>query len=86
MTHLENTTLVKINASDRDALAKVCALNDLHVRFFTIEPNDNLLLAEICCAIPGMLFYLGRQVEIELEIRNTINLDLFQEVAKVAKP
>lgn len=87
MTHQNiNTTLVKIASKDRDAVAKVCAINDLHVRFYTFEENEDLILVEIYCTTPSIMFYLGRQVEIELEMQKNTCPDLFSQLTEITKP
>jgi hypothetical protein len=65
MTHQNhNTTLIKIDKREKDAVAKVCALMDQHVGFYTIEPNDDLLLVEIHTNNPAITYFIGRLVRI----------------------
>lgn len=62
---------IKIKKSELNALQYVCSLNDLTIDHYTMEESHAL----VCCEIrndgrellPGMGFYLGRQVEIQLE-------------------
>lgn len=58
--------LVKIAKSEKDALSFVCGLGETPVIFYTIEENDEMLLAEIRC-MDSSLFYLGRMMAVRIE-------------------
>lgn len=59
--------LIKIDKKDRDALAHTCASANVRVEFFTIEHNDEMLLAEIHNCNPTIAFTLGRMMQIRID-------------------
>lgn len=64
------TTLLKIYKTERDIIEEVCATTDTPVSFFTIEENEQMLLAEFNESDPGIMFRIGRMVEIRKEMIN----------------
>jgi len=61
-------TLLKIDKRDRDCFHKVCIDHNLPVNFYTMEENDNMLLAEVDTDSASVCFHLGRSVELQLQI------------------
>jgi hypothetical protein len=58
----ENTTMVKIDKEDRDILTRECLEGHMRVEYFTMEENDNMLLARIGDNMPATMYQLGVNV------------------------
>lgn len=56
-------TLIKCSKSDKDLIAKVCALNDTGVLFF--ELNEETVGVQIDTDDPQLMWYMARAVESE---------------------
>jgi hypothetical protein len=59
---------VKIDKQDKDLILATCLEGLVEVEFFTMEENENLLLAIFKVPDPGMLFIVGRMVELKRQI------------------
>jgi len=63
-------TTVKIAQKDRDAVAKVCAMISTEC-YFLENIQGELLTCVIYADSPAILFYLGRSVQIQVEIEDS---------------
>jgi hypothetical protein len=59
---------VKIDKKDKDLVQLTCIEGAVKVEFFTIEENENLLLAMFNVPDPGMLFVVGRMIELKRQL------------------
>jgi hypothetical protein len=59
---------VKIDKQDRDLIHATCIEGSVEVEFFTMEENENMLLAIFRVPDPGMLFVVGRMFEIKRQL------------------
>jgi hypothetical protein len=64
-------TTIKIDQKDRDAVAKVCALQMVPIECYFMENSKgDMLRCVIYSDSPAIMFYLGRSVQIQVEIND----------------
>lgn len=71
-----NTTIVKIDAADKDITAQMIAERNIECKFYTIEQVPGMLQCEIFTTDPGIMWHLGKivgmKVTEEIFIKNRI--------------
>jgi hypothetical protein len=67
--------LIKIDATHKDAIAKVAATYGVQVEFFTNERNPALLTVDIHIADLELMFSFASGVRIEVEMQQVKHLE-----------
>lgn len=66
-------TPIKFDKRDRDAIAAVCMAHNIEI-YFMENIRGDMQTAVIYCDSPSVMFYLGRSVQIAVEMKDTVKL------------